>query len=225
MRKKGCRRRRSSISAYLDNELSPRKRLKLQAHLAECKECREYLSEMAGVSQLVRLVGRAEPGPELVQTLKKRLYPLQQRTGAVFMPRWRPVGARWAVAVAAVALVAFVLLFGALYLYREGPAVPGITASRIKTPSAPPSPPGESVESFDQLLSSAKARLLAEVSSGQPSESEAEGRAAGLQSRTGTTSSASTGCVGRVVHSVYFDGSARGRPPVYSHIVYVSYGN
>lgn len=48
-----CRRARRMISAYIDGEISPAKRLILSEHLMACERCRRRMMELKEVSQMV----------------------------------------------------------------------------------------------------------------------------------------------------------------------------
>lgn len=41
-----CREAVALMTAYLDNELDSRDRVRLEAHLAECPHCTEYLAQL-----------------------------------------------------------------------------------------------------------------------------------------------------------------------------------
>lgn len=48
-----CRRARRMISAYIDGEISPAKRLILSEHLMACERCRRRMMELKEVSQAI----------------------------------------------------------------------------------------------------------------------------------------------------------------------------
>ena len=65
----GRRHPRSQVlSRYLDGELTPRDRLRLEAHVRDCPRCRALL---ASLSQTIRVLGslRAEGRPELADSI------------------------------------------------------------------------------------------------------------------------------------------------------------
>lgn len=53
-----CRRAVAVASDYLDGTLRPRDRARLEAHLAECPHCREYLAQMRAT---IAALGRVTP--------------------------------------------------------------------------------------------------------------------------------------------------------------------
>ncbi len=53
---------RERLSAYLDDELVPEERASVEAHLASCAECVDWLGELAAVDS--RLAARAVDAPE-----------------------------------------------------------------------------------------------------------------------------------------------------------------
>ena len=73
MKKRACKTSLVRISAFLDHELSPLERQKLEAHLASCPDCRGYLEETRRVSRLVKSLPALEPTQEAILELKSRL--------------------------------------------------------------------------------------------------------------------------------------------------------
>jgi anti-sigma factor RsiW len=63
------------VSDYLDGDLSPDERGRIDAHLATCRGCRAYLQQMR---LTVRLIGtlRDEPGEPVSDETKERLQSL-----------------------------------------------------------------------------------------------------------------------------------------------------
>ena len=53
------------ISAYLDEQLSSKEKLVLEAHLRDCESCRSVRDELLEVSRLFREAERFEPSPFL----------------------------------------------------------------------------------------------------------------------------------------------------------------
>jgi anti-sigma factor RsiW len=53
-----CRELVEVVTAYLEDALSVRDRLRFEAHLAACESCRDYLEQFRGT---IALVGRLEP--------------------------------------------------------------------------------------------------------------------------------------------------------------------
>jgi hypothetical protein len=104
------------LMAYLDGELSNDKAAVAAAHLSECGECREVVTELRGVSQALKAwdVGSADSTvssaisaalEEGTRNQGKAPIPSQARI-EVFRHRWHPVA--WIGALAAIALLAFV---------------------------------------------------------------------------------------------------------------------
>ncbi len=73
MKKRACKRSLIRISAFLDDELSPLERQKLESHLAVCPDCSGYLEKLRGVSGLVKSLPALAPGRESILELKARL--------------------------------------------------------------------------------------------------------------------------------------------------------
>lgn len=73
MKKRACKTSLIRISAFLDHELSPVEREKLEAHLASCADCRGYLEETRRVFRLVNSLPSLEPSREALLELKARL--------------------------------------------------------------------------------------------------------------------------------------------------------
>jgi anti-sigma factor RsiW len=53
-----CRELVEVITDYLEDALSDRDRLRFEAHLAECDDCRDYVAQF---EQTIALSGRVEP--------------------------------------------------------------------------------------------------------------------------------------------------------------------
>lgn len=61
-----CRQAVALMTAYLEGTLSPRDRSRLEAHLAACPHCSEYLAQMRAV---IDAAGRVEPDDLSEQSL------------------------------------------------------------------------------------------------------------------------------------------------------------
>ena len=105
----------AKLSAYADGALSPKDHLTVEAHLQTCPDCREFISGL----QKAEASLKGAPPPELTPEEEARFAPavmkqierLEQKpaplsAGAKKFFLFRPVGLRWAAAVAAVVLVA-----------------------------------------------------------------------------------------------------------------------
>ncbi|MCP5114103.1 MAG: hypothetical protein GY953_25005, partial [bacterium] len=66
------------LSAYLDTQLEAAERDSVEAHLAECEECRDELAAVSGVRSLLRNLPMLEP-PSSALDLPAEVIPL--RTG------------------------------------------------------------------------------------------------------------------------------------------------
>jgi len=104
--KQYCRRISSHLSAYIDRELPGRRAAEIEAHLAQCGECRTELRRIERVRQLVTAADPAAAAPvvDLETRVLRRI-----RTDAVGNRSVWPFGARWRLATVAVGCVAVVL--------------------------------------------------------------------------------------------------------------------
>jgi len=95
-----CRRARKELSAYIDDELAPRVRARIDKHLAGCPECRQRARDLSCLIQSVRSVATVEPSDEFRSATMRRI-----RAG-VKVPRAAvPLRRRWAMAFAACSAV------------------------------------------------------------------------------------------------------------------------
>jgi predicted anti-sigma-YlaC factor YlaD len=74
-----CEDCRDAISAQLDGEDLPGEAAAVEAHVAECRDCRGYAERAARVTRLAR-TGVAEPGPDLVTAVLSAPSPAARRT-------------------------------------------------------------------------------------------------------------------------------------------------
>jgi len=120
---------RQHLTAYLDGELSVPLRTKVAEHLGQCPRCARELEELRLTRSLLERWAVPDPAPEARarawQALRRDGGGVPERVGAG--PGWfRPV-VRYALPVAAVALVAVLatLFLKTAFREREGPlAVP-----------------------------------------------------------------------------------------------------
>jgi len=132
------------LSAYLDDETTLAERRSIDAHVRECRECAERLSELAAVDAAARVLPLEAP-EGYFDTFAERV---RQRLGSVTeTPRaWRPPVWTWAVAAA---LFAAVLVPALLIQSRSSPARYAERASsqagRAAEPAAPAPAPTTSV--------------------------------------------------------------------------------
>jgi anti-sigma factor RsiW len=67
----------SHMSAYLDGELAPRGRARMERHTAECEEC---LGTLDGLRRMLGMLSRLSPpgesakGPEIAAAVRRRLH-------------------------------------------------------------------------------------------------------------------------------------------------------
>ena len=64
-----CRKNRSLISAYLDQELPGAEMLSVREHMRECPECRDELDEMRDLKQMLGAMKTVAPRPEFEERL------------------------------------------------------------------------------------------------------------------------------------------------------------
>ena len=112
-----CRRVRVRVSAFMDGELSVRRRQKVKRHLERCADCREYLGTMGEVTEILReaLERPAPTGFALEVMVRARQAPEHRWFESVpWRWIWQPI--RWleaqpatvlAAALAVVALASF----------------------------------------------------------------------------------------------------------------------
>ena len=73
MKSRACGRNLTRLSAFIDNELPPAGRKRLEAHLVVCPGCSRYLEELRAGSALLRSLPAAEPRQEAILELRARL--------------------------------------------------------------------------------------------------------------------------------------------------------
>ena len=119
------------LHAYLDGELSPVERSRLDAHLAECLPCRDRLAEERGlIERADRLLGLATP-------------PAGHVNRPVPLPRRRPrfvVPGVWAASVAAAFLAGWILRPRAAFQRADATEVRQVADAPV--PTDPTSPTG-----------------------------------------------------------------------------------
>ena len=120
------------LSAYLDNELAPAMRDRIETHLHSCEECSEMLSAFRqNRSQIKSLEHPAPASIENAVMAKIRQQAAQpheeEPTRAGWIPdigRWMPDLGRWffrPVTAGATGILTLVLILGALYFYPTAP--------------------------------------------------------------------------------------------------------
>ena len=58
------------VTDYLENALPPDERARMDAHLAACRGCREYLHQMEVTLRVVRATGALEQRPEVAGLMR-----------------------------------------------------------------------------------------------------------------------------------------------------------
>ncbi len=135
-----CHDARTQLSALLDDALSAPEHRALEAHLAECAECRRELEELRGT---VTLLGRLPPVHAPAGFVDRVM-------GEAYRPPWprrlldalfRPLRVKLPLEAAAVLLVGV----SALYVYQHAPEVQHVarqgTPALPMAPAQPPAPP------------------------------------------------------------------------------------
>lgn len=120
------------LSAYLDNELAPAMRDRIEAHLHSCGECSDMLAAFRQNRERVKTLEHPAPASiENAVMAKIRQQAAQTRkeeapTRPGWIPdigRWMPDLGRWflrPVTAGATGLLTLVLILGALYFYPNG---------------------------------------------------------------------------------------------------------
>ena len=149
------------LSEYLDGEMKPAERQRLEAHLVECAACSVALAELREVVARARTLDDAPPPVDLWPGIEAQLTPrasaARPRGGVIVDgPGWW--GRRFDLGLpqlAAAAVLLVTLSAGAVWLALRGPALPsargtaptGSLASRSAAPRAVPSGPAPGVAS------------------------------------------------------------------------------
>ncbi len=74
-----CRKRRKTVSVYLDGELDPEKAGETGKHLSQCAECRQELDLLKHADSLLAGLPREEVREDFVRNLMKKAAELQQK--------------------------------------------------------------------------------------------------------------------------------------------------
>lgn len=122
-----CIRVRKELSAYIDGEVSARRRAAIDNHLEECPDCKQYEESLSRTVKSVRQVERIEPSAEFWSATMRRIRALAQ------MPGYMPVVApRLAPALVACVAIALCFVVGWIAL-SAGRAAPGPTDEEMFT--------------------------------------------------------------------------------------------
>ena len=120
------------LSAYLDNELAPAMRDRIETHLHACDECSDMLAALR--QNRDRIKALEHPAPSSIESAvmaKIREQTAKQRIEEPTRTRWIPDIGRWIpdlgnwfsrpVTAAATGILTLVLILGALYFYPTAP--------------------------------------------------------------------------------------------------------
>src|SRR5688572_9076328 len=111
MKRDLCDQIHADLSAFIDDELTPKRRLQIEAHLEACSSCRREETILRSVRKLVR-VQAVEDVPDLSSQIMARVVSIE------------PVGGPWAqrirVAAVSAAAAALVILGASLPFDRAG---------------------------------------------------------------------------------------------------------
>ena len=111
-----CSSFRENLSAFLDDELNPRKRKQMELHISECADCRQETEKLREMIGIIGGMERPEVPAYLWEGTRRRLEAASQlpvRALVLRMPRW--------VFVPAAAVVFTLLLYflgGQLLFYK-----------------------------------------------------------------------------------------------------------
>ena len=85
-----CMRVRRDLSAYIDREVSSRRRAAIENHLAECPDCRQYKETLSRIVESVREIDRIEPSAEFWPATMRRIRTLVKLPGPMPVVSDRP---------------------------------------------------------------------------------------------------------------------------------------
>ncbi len=120
------------LSAYLDNELVPAMRERIETHLHACNECSEMLTAFQKSREMIK--GLEHPAPSSIEDAvmaKIREQPAKTESEESTRPRWLPDIGQWLpdfgrwffrpVTAGATGILTLTLILGALYFYPTTP--------------------------------------------------------------------------------------------------------
>jgi anti-sigma factor RsiW len=148
------------LSAYLDGEVAPTARARLEAHLAGCPECAGRKEALARAAQAVATLPAVSPSPAEVRAIRQAVlerWPGGAVAGVGRVPWTQRVGWRLYAAGAGAAAVIVAGIFGyALTRPTSGSHRPTSGSAALSAPVASPSPPA--LSSKEEVLAFASAQ-------------------------------------------------------------------
>lgn len=135
---KECRVHREVMSSYLDGAASPAERAALEAHLAQCQECRTALEELRWTTQQIRELEPVEPPPWMTAKIMSRLREGEAPALSIWRRYFFPILASAQFRVASLVLVGA----AGYYIVSRSTGVPQVAREARQAPepreSAPP---------------------------------------------------------------------------------------
>lgn len=111
-----CSKFRKDLSAFLDNELAPKRREQMEIHISECADCRQEAERIKKVIRIMGSIARPDVPIQLWETMRQKLGTVTEKTDRT----WRFRIPKWSF-IPAGALVLMILLFlSSQIIYRDG---------------------------------------------------------------------------------------------------------
>ncbi len=104
------------LSAYLDNQLSDKVKVKVEKHLADCAGCREELSRLKQISEQLKAWQTPDLGEDFDARVRHQIVLGELEKGEVKMER--KLTSKWIPSSALVALLLVVVIGGQFYVKR-----------------------------------------------------------------------------------------------------------
>ncbi len=128
-----CKEIRTSISAYLDGELSEKEARGVRAHLRDCPECARAREELVALNDLLDEGPGVSVGASFTDSVLAEIQSKSTESVVTRLRRsiWKPVS-RWAVAAA----LAAALLIGSMLAWHASPEIqspPPVSEQRVVT--------------------------------------------------------------------------------------------
>jgi len=170
-----CREYRDTLSAYMDDELKPLTRLRVEAHLRGCSRCRRQLRQTRRATEMVRGLERVEAPPFAARrahtiALGSRARGWERlRGGLSARPQTLPLKPVLLAGLAFVMVLVLSQTFDTVVAPRMGPQTATHTPQTLpSTSEAAPGLPG--TLSADRLTDSQKAEIARRVLEAHPEE-------------------------------------------------------